>query len=162
MAARRQAPGASLGELSNRLTELFAKTVVPEPYPVTDRIIIPPPTKQAWKLLDDLENRRMAAQFLLSDAWQRLGADGGPTRADIDELTKTANDAQAEYDHLFFGGQYANLMKLSEGWEREHWNVFCGDIKRHFLGIGPATGTCPHCGNVVDAEEAGKDGESST
>lgn len=162
MAAKRQASGAPLGELSNRLRDLFSKTVVPQPYPVTDTIIIAPPTKAAWAQLDELENRRMAAQFLLADAWKRLGAEGGPTRADIDELTTTANDAQSAYDDLFFGEHYEALKAVSASWEREHWNAFCRDIKNHFLGVGPATGACPHCGTVVDAEAAGKDSESST
>lgn len=149
---------APFGEPSGRLAELFAKTVVPEPYAVTDKIVIQPPTKTEWEQLDQLQTQRMAGNFFLAQALQH----GDATDADLAELTKIVNDADEAYNRLFFGGQHDDVMKFFADRQPAHWQAFCADIKAHFLPSTPATGACPHCGHVVDADLAGKDSEPST
>lgn len=166
----RKAPAASVsastsfGELSGRLRDLFAKTVKPGPYPVTDKILIRPPTRGAWEKLDELQNTVTAARFMQSELLSRIsrGADNGPTTADLEEVAKVANDANADYDRLFFGDQLDAVNAITAEWEPADFQAFIGDVKNYFLGRGPDTGTCPHCGNVVDEEQAGKDSASST
>jgi hypothetical protein len=162
VAAKRAAPAASFGELSGRLQDLFAKTVKPGPYPVTDTILIRPPTKGEWERLDALQDEQRAARFALGALLPFIGTENGPTQADLDGLTKTATDADTAYDALFFGDHLDSVKSLSAGWERADWLAFTNDIKSHFLGAGPATGACPHCGTILDEEQAGKDSAPST
>lgn len=165
MAARQNtkgANGAELGQLSGRLRDLFAKTVVPEPYQVTEKIVVAPPTKGAWRELDALQARRSAVQLLIAEAWNRMGTANAPTAADFDELNKEAKDAEDAYNRLFFGPDWSKIEKLGEAWQREQWNEFIQDIKAHFLGQGPSDGKCPRCGHVEDEEQAGNFSESTT
>lgn len=155
------APDAPFGELSGRIRELFTKTVVPGPYPVTEKIVIAPPTKGDWAKLDELQNQRMVGSYFLAAALQRSG-DQAPTDTDLAELTKIVADADKAYNRLFFGEHLDELMALAEGWQPAEWQAFCDDIKSHFLGRGPKSGVCPHCGHTVDADLAGKDSKPST
>lgn len=165
MAARQNttkgANGAEHGELSGRLRELFAKTVVPEPYAVTDKISVAPPTKGGWAELDALQAHRSSVQLLIAEAWNRLGTENGPTKEDFDELNKQATDAETRYNELFFGPNWPKIQELSKSWQREQWNDFVQDIRAHFLGQGPDDGKCPRCGHV-DEEQAGKGSKPST
>lgn len=164
MAARqntKRANGAELGELSGRLRDLFAKTVVPEPYAVTDKIVVAPPTKGAWAELDALQARRSAVQLLIAEAWNRMGKANAPTADDFDELNKQASEAETRYNELFFGTNWPKIQQLSQSWQREQWNEFVQDIRAHFLGQRPDDGKCPRCGHV-DEEQAGKHLSPST
>jgi hypothetical protein len=152
----------SFGELSGRLQDLFAKTVKPGPYEVTDKILIRPPTKGEWERLDALRAERQAAQFALGALVNFIGTEGGPTTADLEGLSKTAIEADAAYDKLFFGEHHDSIKALSANWQRAEWIAFCDNIQDYFRGIGPATGACPNCGNVIDEEQAGKDATPST
>lgn len=155
------APEAPQDDLSGRLRDLFARTVVPTPYPVSDKILVTPPTKAAWLELDRLRHEKMAGQLYLASAMQQTGPDA-PSMEDLGELSKVINDADTAYDKLFFGDHHDAVKELSGGWQPAHWQAFCDDIKNHFLGRGPATGECPHCGQVIDADLAGKDSAPST
>lgn len=155
-------PATSFGEMSGKLRDLFAKTVKPGPYPVTDKILIRPPTVGEWERLDALQTEQQSARFAASAILQLIGTPNGPTQTDLDGLSKAINEAETAYDKLFFGEHYDAVKALSATWERADFAAFLADIKNHFLGIGPATGTCPNCGNILDEVQAGKGETPST
>lgn len=163
MATRKtKASVAPLGEPSSKLQDLFAKTVVPEPYPVTDTIIVAPLTKKTRQRLDELQNQRVVANFFLAEALRRTG-EHAPSDVDIAELTKIVEDAEHEYNQLFFGDQLDAVLRFFADRPPAQWEAFTKDIRRQFYAEpGPDAGKCPHCGTVVDEEQAGKDGEPST
>jgi hypothetical protein len=150
------ASGTPYGEPSSRLLDLFSKTVVPEPYPVTNKIIIAPLTKTTIERLNELQMQRMVGNFFLAAALKRQG-EQAPTDEDLAELTKIVNDAEAEYNRLFFGDQHDAVMAFFADKPQQHWDAFCVDIKAALMPALPADGKCQHCGNIVDSEQALKD-----
>lgn len=167
MATKRTAPKASAAptdELSKRLHDLFSKTVVPQPYQVTDKIVVQPLTKTTREQLSELRNQRMVGNFFLAEALKRQG-EQAPTDADLAELTKIVQDTDDTYNRLFFGPAHDAVMAFFADRPPEHWDAFCKDINEQFMpsgATGPAEGKCPHCGTVVDEEQAGKGSASST
>lgn len=162
MGAKRPAPQlqvAARGEPAGRLLQLISETNLPQPYVISDDIAIRPLTKSIREKLNEVRNKRMVANFMLSAA---MGQEG-TTDNDITQLTTIANDCDDEYHRLFFGDQHDAVMEFFADRDPALWDAFCNDIQRQFLpGPAPATGQCPHCGNIIDAETAGKGPESST
>lgn len=155
---------APLGEPSGRLLELFAKTVVPQPYQVSDQIVVQPLTKTLRSRLGELRNQRMVGNFFLAEALKHQG-EQAPTDADLAQLTKIIEDADDTYNRLFFGAAHDDVMAFFADRAPEHWDAFCKDINEQFMpsgATGPATGACEHCGHVLDEEQAGKGSASST
>jgi hypothetical protein len=153
--------GSSIGEPSSKLLELFAKTVVPEPYPVTDKIVISPPTQAGREQLNKLHNEKIVGQFYLTEAFKHPEV----SAKQIQELTKIVEDADKAYNELFFGPHYDDIRAFFAGRPPAQWDAFCADVRAQFNppGVtGPATGACPHCGTVVDEEQAGKGSALST
>lgn len=206
MASRRR----DYGELSERLLKLSIDTNVPEPYPVTDKIIVEPPTKKRGEEMRDAHTKILVSQTLLNalltkidnrptppvvpdelpeDATEEMRAEHAAVEAayeeaaagyevalanweeeckaaetQSEELATTIKDATDQYHRAFFGDTHDALMAFFDDKPQKLWDAFVDDIKSEFLGIvhAPADGTCPTCGQVADAEEAGKALSSST
>ncbi|OIN80868.1 hypothetical protein [Mycobacterium malmoense] len=85
----------NFGQLSGRLLELSVKTLVPDPYPVTDKISVEAPTKRRAETMRDTHAEMLVYQALLNDAVKRAGeprpqpptAEPGqePTGEEVDE-----------------------------------------------------------------------------
>lgn len=160
--AARKAQVAPPSEPSSRLQALFAKTVVPEPYAVTDNVVVQPLTKTVREKLEEVNNRRMIGNFFLAESLKRSG-EQAPTDADLNELTKIVKEATEEYDQLFFGDQLDKVREFFADRPLAHWEAFCTDIRTQFFTHpGPPKGECPHCGKEIDAELAGKEQQPST
>lgn len=155
------ASSGPFGEPSGRLLELFAKTVIPQPYQVTSTIVIQPPSKKGWERLGELQNQRMVGNFFLAEALNRTG-ENAPSDSDLAQLTQVINDADDAYNRLFFGDQYDNVMAFFADEPPQRWQAFCEDIKASFMPSAPSAGNCPHCGLILDEEQAGKDSAPST
>lgn len=187
MAAKSKTPGA-FGEPAGRLAELMAETVTPEPYRVTTKIVIDPPTKRAARKMNEAHMQVFVCQTLLAAALNQVQAPK-PARPETDDPqqlaewenavaewekgTKLAQEqlnslrdeiakAQDDWNRAFFGDQYDNVVEYFEDRPQKLWEAFEKDIKARFLPPEPEDGKCPSCGRVIDEEAAGKEPSSST
>ncbi len=150
---------AAGGEPAGRLLQLICETNLPQPYVISENLAVRPLTKAIREKLNAARNKRMVGNFMLAAAMQHPGT----TDNDLTQLNKVVDDAEDEYNRLFFGDQHDAVMAFFADRDPALWDAFCTDIQRQLLpGPAPATGQCPHCGNVLDAETAGKGPESST
>lgn len=81
-----------------------------------------------------------------------------------EQLAADSAAASKRYQQALFGPAYDDIMALSENWDPQLWDDFVADVNA-WCGRGvnpPPDGTCRTCGQVVDAEEAGKAPSSST
>lgn len=183
---------ADLGAPSSRLATLISQTVTRQPYPVTETLLVTPPTRGALVRLDALNWSVVNAKAMWQEAVRRNleprpeapGADAtDDERAEHDAAiaawesrTLTAGDAikaladritkdTDEWNRIFFGDTLDQVLAYFDGLPPEVWDAFVADIRGEFLdakGSTPDNGLCPSCGNVVDEEQAGKASASST
>lgn len=176
--------------MSARLLELSAETNLPDPYPVTDTIVIQPPTRTRRKAMYEAEmtmymTRRMLAQALRDaaepaptppaeqDVTEEQRAEFDVLHADwaarmathqgrIDSINSQVQAASDDYDRAFFGeDMYQAVIDYFED-KPTLWDLFMPDIKSEFLPKAPSDGTCRECGQIVDEDAAGKALASST
>lgn len=169
--------------LSARLLELHAETNVREPYEIADGIVVTPLTRTRSRALHQAE----AKKYIASQVWARRAAtviaEDPPTppenptdeqRAeydaalkawttsfDVDRVHQQMADADAEWEHAFFGDAHDAVMEFFED-KPALWDKFIVDIKKALLPAEPDSGTCPTCGHIVDEDQAGKAPGSST
>lgn len=169
--------------MSARLLELTAEYSTPEPYEVTDSIVVQPPTRTRRKAMNAAEMKMYLCSQLLMQAIHAVAApepevDDDPTdeqlraRVDwevsrqtaqekVDGLNQQHAEAEADFEKAFFGGAYDAVMEFFED-KPALWDKFVPDIRSEFLPAVPDDGKCPTCGHVEDEEAAGKAPESST
>lgn len=152
-----------LGEPVGRLAQLFAETVVPQPYAVTDKIVIRPPTKASREAMANAQAALLLYQALFNQAVIRKPDDDGPapTNDELNALSQLITDSQRDWNVAFFGDQYDNVEAFFGDKSPELWEAFVADIRQQFLPTSPSDGRCRTCGHV-DEEQAGKGETSST
>ncbi|MBY0440987.1 MAG: hypothetical protein K2Q25_02430 [Mycobacteriaceae bacterium] len=159
MAARKAS--MDLGEPTGRLAQLFAETVVPQPYHVTNKVVIQPPTKASMEAMTNAQTALLLYQALFNEAINRQPGDASmPTDEQLNELSKLINDSQRAWNEAFFADQYDNVLAIFADKPPALWEAFIADIRAQFLGPAPADGKCRTCGHV-DEELAGKDATPS-
>lgn len=173
--------------MSARLLELSAEFSTPEPYPVTDTIVVQPPTRTRRKAMNAAEMKMYLCSQLLAQALNAASAPE-PEVADeptdpkqFDKVTAHAEwsvareaaqekvtgineqhaAAEADFEKAFFGDAYDAVIEYFED-KPLVWDKFVPDIRSEFLPAVPDDGKCPTCGRVNDEEAAGKAPESST
>lgn len=172
--------------MSARLLELHAETNNPEPYEITDQLVVTPPTRTRVKAMNTAEMKLYFSQQVLNEALSRASvprpvlADGATddqrlahaqavgewtagriTDEELAAIGEQVSAAEAEYERAFFGDVYDDLIEFFED-KPGLWAKFVPDIKTAFGPKAPEDGVCPSCGKVVDEESAGKAPESST
>lgn len=180
MAPRRR----DFGELSPRLLKLSVETNKREPYSVTDKLVVHPPTKARAEALREAHQSISRNGALLQIAlrrateerpeppeadanddavaeWQAAVAEWeqstAAAEAQLSELSDAVEAATEQYNRAFFGDAYDDVQAASADWEPELWQAFVDDIREHFLGaVNPPPDGTDDNGQIVDAEEAGK------
>lgn len=201
------------GVLSDRVQKLIASTKTVEPWQLTDRITVSPPTKNRrdrinaaqvkiqglYRTLDEAARKEIPQPVRPSEpdalkssatARQKTAhakataafaekltdweAESAKWTSDINAhsellttLTKQVNDAAADYERELFGPTYAEVVEFFGEQDPAVWAAFKLDVAQHFGLIAkaptvPDDGRCPECGNLTDAEQAGKAPTSST
>lgn len=175
MAAKGKPP-VTHSAMSGRLLELAAEVGTPEPYPVTETVVVQPPTRTRRKAMTAAELQMYLCSQLMSQA---IGAASSPEPDRDDEVAhaywasereaaqeKVANikkqhaAAEQDYEKAFFGDAYDAVLEYFED-KPVLWEKFVPDIRSEFLPAAPDDGKCPTCGHVDD-EQAGKAPEPST
>lgn len=159
-----------------RFAALLAETELDEPYEVTADITIYPPTKARMGLVISAQTAYVIARGQLESMMTPMTDGDGRViidpvsqqpvmpqvdRKELEQLEQLTTRAAEDYDRALFGDAYDAIMALSENWTGKMWNAFYEDVQNQFLPV-PVDGLCPTCGNVVDAEAAGKPQESAT
>lgn len=189
MAEPRKRGVVNLGAPSERLLKLAIDSHVPDPYEVTDTIVIEPLTKKRGTALREAHMSLLVYQTLLNAAMQRTNTPRpDPPAAGASEDVLAAHEvavqkwqteiagneqtlkdlgdniakAEEQYNRAFFGDSHDAVMEFFETQPQRLWDAFVEDIKSEFLPAAPKDGVCPTCGNVEDEEEAGKASKSST
>jgi hypothetical protein len=183
------APRRNFGNLSPTLMKLSLETNLPDPYEVSDGIVIPAPTRKRAKAMAEAEMERFLAQIALNQAYGRSQRPSPPkpsdatpealaawevenaawddlkqaSEDDLHAMTKRIQAADDAYNEAFFGGKYQDVVAFFDEQPPQLWDEFIADIQKKFgPKSAPADGKCPECGQVVDEEEAGKAPSSST
>jgi hypothetical protein len=169
--------------LSARLLELSAETNNPEPYPVTETLIVYPPTRTRRKAMNAAEMKMYLCSQLLSQAINTSSSpepelpedptdeqqvehaqwlvDRAEAQAKLAGINEQHDSAEIDYEKAFFGDSYKAVMEFFED-KPLLWDKFVPDIRAEFLPVVPDNGQCPTCGHVGDEEAAGKAPESLT
>lgn len=174
-----------LGKPAGRLLELTLEVKTPDPYVVTDKITIAPPTKKTSARLDELNWSVVTNQAILQEAirrnmeprpnvtdmtdedaavavqaWENRALAAGDL---ITELREKVSDDTTEWNRVFFGDQYDNLQAFFDDKPKQLWDRFVDDIRSDFLNTNePEDGVCAECGHVLDEDAAGNVSASST
>jgi hypothetical protein len=162
--------------MSARLLELSAETSTPEPYPVTETIVVQPPTRTRRKDMNAAEMKMYLCTQLLSQAINAASApepDGEDLVAHaewvaereaaqekVDSINKQHAAAETDFEKAFFGDAHEAVIEYFED-KPVLWDKFVPDIRSEFLPAVPDDGKCPTCGHVNDEEAEGKAPESS-
>lgn len=173
--------------MSDRLARLHAETNDPEPYPVTDDIIVYPPTRTRHREMGDAEMSLFLLTGLRAQAVDR-STDPAPALPEnpseeqrvehavaladwqlqndsiegkLAEINDKIAESTADYERAFFGDAYDDIIDFFED-KPALWDKFVADIKSEFLPSAPADGKCPTCGRVEDEEAAERAPKSST
>lgn len=173
--------------LSARLLELAAQTNDPQPYPVTETIVVQPPTRTRRTAMHNAEQKIYVFRALLASAIDRATL-GSPTlpkdptdeqrtaheaayaewksmteaaQEQVSNLNDEISSATADYERAFFGDAYKAVIDYFED-KPSLWDVFIPDIKSEFLPPAPDNGVCPSCGRVDDEEAAERAPKSLT
>src|SRR5689334_19217891 len=88
--------------LSARLMELAAQTNDPQPYPVTDTIVVPPPTRTRRTAMNNAEQTLFVLRSLMASALDRATV-GGPAALSADatdEQRQVREAAVAEWEAM--------------------------------------------------------------
>lgn len=180
-----QSTERDLGQPAGRLLELTLEVKTPEPYVVTDRITIYPPTKKTAARLDELNWAVVTNKAILQEALRRnmeprpdvkdLSVDEAVEAVEawesrtlasgdlIKELQERVTEDTTEWSRVFFGEHYDDLQQFFDDRPKQLWERFVDDIRTEFLSTtAPDDGVCSKCGHVTDEEAAGKDSKSST
>lgn len=158
-----------------RFAALLAELDEPQPYEITEKLSISPPTKARMALIVSAQTAYTIARGQLEAMTSPvLGEDGQPildeqgqpmlpsfNKGQLESLERLTAKAAEDYDRALFGDAYDEIMALSLNWTGFRWNAFYKDVQDLFLPV-PEDGLCPTCGNVVDQEEAGKPPASET
>ena len=99
----------NFGQISGRFLELSAKTLVPEPYSVTDKISVDPPTKRRGEQMQAAANSLGVLQQMLDGAMFRASE---PKPAPLD---KPGSDAP---DHDFAAWKWCSAEQEHQWQER--------------------------------------------
>lgn len=168
--------------MSTRLLELHNETNDPQPYPITEDIVVTPLTRTRSEALKAAEleafyykqvlGRRLAVMVAVQPP--QLPADAADEQVeeyeaalkewtaafDIKSIKQQITAAESDYERAFFGEAHDAVIEFFED-KPALWDRFLPDIKAHLLPPGPDDGTCATCGRT-DADLAGKALESST
>lgn len=140
------------GVPAGRLLELQQETVTPDPYVVTDRITIDPPTKERADRIREQQMIIMVAQTMLNAAIANPG-----TGEDILDAWRSAiRTAQDEITQALFGDQHEAVLAFFATLDDKLWQAFELDIQQQFFPAPIPTGECPTCKRVIDEDTAGK------
>ncbi|TQK29377.1 hypothetical protein [Arthrobacter sp. SLBN-53] len=187
-ARTRPAAPATRSAMSERLMALHAETNDPQPYEVTNTIVVYPPNRTRRKQMYNAELKLSLCNGLLAQAMSRVStpapekpADDAPAEtvlayakargewevlvAGADEAVESINaqiaEATVDYERGFFGEAHDAIMEFFED-KPLLWDKFVEDIKSEFLPAAPSDGKCRTCGQIVDEDAAGKVPTSST
>lgn len=150
--AKRVLPGIpTRGLPAGRLLELQRETNLPQPYVVTDDIVITPPTKERSDKINESQMVVMIYNQLLNEALRR-----NVSEDELNGLTKQIKDAELTYNEAFFGDQYSAVVDFFKTQPVALWNAFQTDIQKQFYPNQPVDGKCPACGHVTDEDAEGK------
>jgi hypothetical protein len=155
--AKRVVPATPMfGVPAGRLLELQQETSLPQPYVVTDTIVITPPTKTRADKIRESQMVVMIYSQLLNEALQR-----SVTEDEMNGLTKYIREAEQAYNEAFFGDQFDNVVAFFATQDDQLWKAFEVDIQKRFFPNQPVDGKCGTCGHVLDEDAAGKAPTSS-
>lgn len=187
MAAQKTRKNVMTTALSARLLELNAETNDPQPYPVTETIVVQPPTRTRRTAMNNAEQKLFVLRGLLGSALNRSTV-GPPVlvedptdeqreafkvdqaewlsmtsaaKVQADNLTDQIVSVTQDYERAFFGAAYDDVIEFFED-KPNLWDKFIPDIKAEFLPPAPDNGVCPACGRVDDEEAADRAPKSST
>jgi len=151
-AAKRVVPLQNFGAPAGRLLELQLETNLPQPYVVTDKITVAPPTKERADRINEAQMVIMIYSQLLNDAMARnVGEE------ELNGLTKQIREAETRYNEAYFGDAHEDVVAFFKTQPIALWNAFKKDIQAKFFPNQPVDGKCPTCGHVVDEEAVGKE-----
>lgn len=146
--------------LSARLLALHAETNLPQPYEVTEGLVVSPPGRKRSQAMSDAETRLYLYSALLQQAVTREEAAGEDV---LNGLSAEITKAREDYERAFFGDAYDAVTAYfdDDSLPTQFYGAFVEDIKAEFLPAAPDDGKCATCGRV-DEETAGKEPAPST
>lgn len=127
---------AIVGEPAGRLLELSLETNVPDPYVITEDIVIAPPTKNAAKRMNEAHQAVVVYGAILSGLLRRTG-ENAPHNEELTELSKLIENAENDYNRAFFGDAHDAVMAFFDERPQPLWEAFTRDIRAHFLPSEP-------------------------
>jgi hypothetical protein len=146
----------NFGAPAGRLLELQLETNLPQPYVVTDKITIIPPTTERANKIREAQMVLMIYGQLLSEAMVRSTGED-----ELNGLSKQIREAETRYNEALYGDQYDNVTAFFHHQDDALYTAFKADIQKRFFPNQPVDGKCPTCGTVVDEAAAGKAPTSS-
>lgn len=187
-ARTRPAAPSTRTAMSERLMALHAETNDPQPYEITNAIVVYPPNRTRRKQMYNAEMKLSLCNGLLAQAMSRVSTPAPEKPADdapadevlayakargewevlvdgadsaVESINAQIAEATEEYERGFFGDAHDAVMEFFED-KPLLWDKFVEDIKSEFLPAGPQDGKCRTCGQIVDEDAAGKAPTSST
>lgn len=163
---------------SGRFAQLLAEVHTPDPYEITERLVVQPPSfRQQQEItacqgafavannqLQELLTARPVKVIDPETGQPRLDAEGKEvTEMQIPEvdpqilqrINQVVEQSADRYNRALFGESYGAVMEFFEDRPAAEWNAFYKDIQNEFLPL-PEDGKCPTCGHLHDEEQAGK------
>lgn len=141
------------GVPAGRLLELQQETVTPEPYVVTSKIVIEPPTKERADRIREQQMTIMVAQTMLN----RVAAEPDAPEETLNAWGAAITTAQDAFTEALFGDQHEAVLAFFATQPDKLWQAFEKDIQTRFFPAPIPTGECPTCKRVIDEDTAGKE-----
>jgi len=107
-------PSAARGVPSERLQKLLLSTTTPEPWAVTDQIVIEPPTKRRRQQLADAEMAIAVQQKLLGEAMKHVLS----RRPEYPSPPATPDKGASKATYSAYNAAAARFGELVEAWSR--------------------------------------------
>ncbi|MCX2931408.1 hypothetical protein ORI20_14075 [Mycobacterium sp. CVI_P3] len=151
-----------VGEPTGRWAEIRAKTISEgkgvEPFEIAEGLVLYPPTPARSRAMNAAT---MATQAAIAAAANAVRT--GAKKAETDEIQKQMEDCDRAYAEALLGGPDVLAQVEAYFADKGQWelDLLLDAVKTQFLQL-PDDGICQHCGQVVDADAAGKGEGSST
>ena len=128
---------AVIAEPAGRLLELSLETNLPEPYRISEDIVIQPPTKNSAVKLNEAHHAVIVYGAMLQGLLARTGADTA-SAGDLQQVSDLIEAAEDDYNRAFFGDAHDAVMEFFSERPQRLWAVFIKDIRAHFMPSEPA------------------------
>jgi hypothetical protein len=168
---------------SGRFAALLAEVHIPEPYEITAKLVIMPPSWRQQQEITACQGAFAVAnsqlqEMLTPQLVPQLDDEGKPILDDegkpvmkmevlevdparISRINEIVEKSADRYNRALFGEQYGAVMEFFQDRPAAEWNAFYKDIQNEFMPL-PEGGACPTCGHIFDEEQAGKPDASTS